>query len=221
MCFSANASFIAAAITGSIGFLTVTRVSEAREIPLAAMPMLFAVQQTVEGALWLTLPNAPGGNLSSALTYAFLSFALAIWPVYAPVAAWLVEPEVLRRRAMAACALVGAGVAAYFAFSVLNAPHTACIVGSHIAYKVGTAAPYSVGGLYLLATGLALCLSSHRAVALMGAIVLLGSVVSDYAYHQAYVSVWCYFAAASSVLLLAHFARTRSLREAAARSAAA
>ena len=56
MCFSASASFVTAAITGAIGIVTLTRVNEPRELPFAATPLLFALQQAVEGLLWLNLP---------------------------------------------------------------------------------------------------------------------------------------------------------------------
>lgn len=210
MCFSADASFISAAITGVIGVATITQPRTIREMPLAAMPLLFSVQQAVEGILWLTLPAAGEGVLSSLLTHLYLGFALAFWPVYAPVSAWLIEPRSARRLAMAACLLVGVGVALYFVFSVLTLPHAARIDGGHIVYTVGVAAPFSVGGLYLFATGIALALSSYRPVALMGVIVFVGSVASYAFYYHAFVSVWCFFAAASSILLLVHFYRLHS-----------
>jgi hypothetical protein len=212
MCFSAEASFVSAAITGMIGLATIAQPRTLREVPIAAIPLLFSAQQAVEGTLWLTLPGAGEGLLSSLLTHVYLSFALAFWPVFAPLTAWLIEPQSDRRWAMAVCALVGVGVALYFVASVLMLPHTARIDGGHIVYTVGATAPFSVGGLYLFATGIALALSSYRPVALMGAIVFLGSVASYVFYHHAFVSVWCFFAAASSVLLLVHFYRLRSLK---------
>jgi hypothetical protein len=48
----------------------------------------------------------------------------------------------------------------------------------------------------------------------MGVIVFVGSVASYAFYYHAFVSVWCFFAAASSILLLVHFYRLRSLKTA-------
>jgi hypothetical protein len=56
MCFSAPASFITAGITGAIGVVALTRINEPRELPLAGTPLLFALQQGIEGLLWLKLP---------------------------------------------------------------------------------------------------------------------------------------------------------------------
>ena len=65
MCFSATASFTAAAIVGSIGAVTLWKAARLRDralLPIAAFPVLFALQQTVEGLLWLELARtAPSG----------------------------------------------------------------------------------------------------------------------------------------------------------------
>lgn len=85
MCFSAPASFVTAGITGVIGIAALVRVRAPRELPLAAAPLLFALQQIIEGLLWLNLPLAPEGSLSAVLTFLFLFFAEAFWPLYAPI----------------------------------------------------------------------------------------------------------------------------------------
>lgn len=210
MCFSATASFASAALTASIGVVTLSRSRTLRDVPLAAMPVAFAVQQAIEGAIWLTLPSAPEVALSSILTYAFLFFALIFWPVYAPTAVYLIEPVSLRRQAMLACIGIGIALASYLAASTLALPHTACISGGHITYDANVSAPYSIGALYLLATGIALIISSHRAVAVMGWFITVGSVVSSFFYWSGFISVWCFFAAASSVAVLVHFERAHA-----------
>lgn len=212
MCFSANASFFTAAVTGFIGVATIVKAGSLREIPLAAIPLIFAAQQAVEGMLWLTLPIAPHGELAFLLTQSFLIISLALWPVYAPFAAHLIEPEPARRHIMAACLLIGVAVAGYYLTTTLTMPQTACINDGHIVYQTGSGAPLSVGSLYLLATGVALLISSHRAVALLGSIVFVGSVVSYFFYRDVFVSVWCFFAAAASVVLFLHFEHVRLAR---------
>ena len=87
MCFSAPASFVAAGLAGAAGLASLARVQSKAELPLAAMPLVFAIQQTIEGFLWLTLANEAVGPTSSSLTEAFLMFALVLWPIYAPFTA--------------------------------------------------------------------------------------------------------------------------------------
>jgi len=218
MCFSAPASFVTAGITGAIGIVALTRVSEPRELPLAATPLLFALQQGVEGLLWLNLPLAQDGFLPTALTFLYLFFAEAFWPLYAPIAVWLIEPSERRRLLMVVCLGIGAGVGAYLLWWILGHPLLATIVDGHIVYGTGYRQPDSVGIAYLAATGLPLLLSSQRTVVVLGAIVLVGLVVAYAFYWEAFISVWCFFAAAASIAILCHFewSRRSSLRTAGA-----
>lgn len=214
MCFSAPASFISAGITGAIGIVALGRVNEPRELPLAATPLLFAVQQSIEGVLWLNLPVNPDGSLSTVLTFLYLFFAEAFWPLYAPIAVWLIEPSEHRRHLMVVCMGVGAGVGAYLLWWILGHPHLATIQDGHIVYVTEYRHSDAVGAAYLAATGLPLLLSSQRTVVVLGAIVITGLVVAYAFYWEAFVSVWCFFAAAASITILCHFewSRRRGLR---------
>ena len=95
----------------------------------------------------------------------------------------------------------------------MSVPGRGVIEGGHIVYHTGTSAPVPVGGLYLLATSVAFLVSSHRAVALLGAIVFVGSITAYLFYWEAFVSVWCFFAAASSAVILGHFIRLRAAQQ--------
>ena len=213
MCFYASASFVTAGITGAIGVVALTRVNAPRELPFAATPLLFALQQGIEGMLWLNLPVAPGGgSLSTALTFLYLFFAEAFWPLYAPIAAWLIEPSEHRRHLMVVCLGVGAGVGSYLLWWLLGHPHLATILDGHIVYVTEYQHPVAVGVAYLAATGLPLLLSSQRTVVVLGAIVLAGLLVAYTFYWEAFVSVWCFFAAAASVAILCHFEWSRRRR---------
>lgn len=215
MCFSATASFTAAAVTGAAGIACVLRVPESRDMPLAAVPVFFAVQQAIEGFLWLTLPVAPEGARASLLTDGFLIFALVFWPAFSPFVSWLIEPDRRRARLILLPLAVGWSVAAYLFWSLATGVHGASIVGGHIVYDNNPGAPAAVGLLYLAATAGGPALSSLRAVQLLAAIVLLGSLVAYFVYYEAFVSVWCFFAAAASAVIVTHFERVRAARAAA------
>lgn len=216
VCFSASASFVTAAIVGAIGFATLRRVRERRAIMLAFAPLLFAAQQSVEGLLWLALPRAPDGPASTALTIAFLFFAEVWWPVYTPFAVLLIEPTAVRRRAMLLCLAVGIGVAAYMSWGLANWTHRAHILDGHIVYASEYPSANPALLLYLAATALPLLLASHGTVRLLGVIVFIGAAIAHTVYREAFVSVWCFFAAAASVIVLGHFERVHRQRPAVA-----
>ena len=78
MCFSATASFVAGTSLSVIGIVTLKQAKTKSEIPVAIVPLLFGVQQLVEGIIWLSFrTNAP--LVKQVMTYiyfglAFLSF---------------------------------------------------------------------------------------------------------------------------------------------------
>jgi len=209
MCFSPTASFVTAGLTGAIGLVCLARASRTRDLPLAAMPLIFALQQAIEGALWLVLPTAPPGPAASALTLTFLLFAQVLWPIYAPLAARAMEPDPHRRRLMLPCLAAGVAIAGYLLWGILTGPRGAAIVNGCIVYRTAGGHPVLTGLVYLAATSLPLVLSSRRAIFALGAITLVGCVVAYAFYWEAFLSVWCFFAAAASVVILGHFEGAR------------
>lgn len=212
MCFSATASFVTAAITGAIGVITLARATDRRDLLLAATPLVFAVQQAIEGMLWTTLTVAPHGELSGGLIFLFLLIADVFWPIFVPLAVILGEPDARRRQLMLACLVAGIGASGWMLSLLLTQPTRAFIQHEHIAYEMGFDGSVLVSVAYLASTAVSLLLSSRRAVVALGVIVGCGSFIAWLFYWEAYVSVWCFFAAAASVVLLCHFEWVRVQR---------
>jgi len=209
MCFSPEASFTAAAFTGAIGVLALSRARGLREAPLAATPLLFAAQQSLEGLIWLAAPQAQGDPMSGRLVLAYLIFAKALWPLYAPLVVMLVEPDAGRRRVMTPWLATGAGVSAYLAWGLASQPYSAQVIEGHLVYRAAQGNPVLVALGYLTATTVPLLLSSHRAIRALGLAVAVGSVAAYGFYWAAFLSVWCFFAAVASAVILVHFEQRR------------
>ncbi|MFY9643004.1 MAG: DUF6629 family protein [Rhodomicrobium sp.] len=206
MCFSATASFSAASITAVIGIATLRQVKEPHELLLAAMPLLFALQQAIEGALWLQLPGGNGGA-AAALSLSFVVFAKVLWPAYTPLAVLLIEPDLRRRQALSAIAVAGCALSIYVFNRLIHNPPAAAIYGHSIDYGGDENALSYQSFVYLLCACVPLLLSSSGAIQNFGAIVLAGFAVSAYTYFATFISVWCFFAAAGSSLLYFYFKR--------------
>lgn len=204
MCFSATASFLTAAATGAAGLVCLTQVRRPGELPLAATPLVFAAQQAIEGLLWRRLEDGVGPS-EGVLAIAFLVLAQGLWPAYAPIAALLAEPDARRRRLLAPLAAAGLAVSAYLLWGLATQPHSAAAGHGHIVYDLGAPVSYPIAAAYLTVVSAPLLLSTQRTIKLLGAVVLAGSAVALAFYYEAFQSVWCYFAAAASVVILAHF----------------
>jgi hypothetical protein len=208
MCFSATASFAAAGLLAVTGAATLAQAKGRADIPLAAVPLLFAAQQAVEGALWLTVPE--GREHSVLLANAFLFFALVLWPPYVPAAHALVEREPLRRLLMLLLFPAGIGVAAYSAGIMLARPYRAWPVGHSLTFVNNHAYSPTMAVLYLACTCLPPLIASSRTINLFGVLITAGLGIAGIAFYESFISVWCFFAALASLLLLRFF-RERGL----------
>lgn len=212
MCFSASASFTTAAVAGALGLASIARTENPRQLPLAATPLVFAFQQGIEGFLWMTLPIAPDPPATAGLALVFLFLAKVFWPLYAPCAAILSEPSSARRAIMYPCLAAGGIVSAIMLPELATRSHDAQIVADHIVYATEQRPSAFLVGAYFAATVIPLVASSRKFIMALGATILIGSVVAYAAYWEAFTSVWCFFAAAASGLILLHFEWERRRR---------
>ena len=208
MCFSASASFAVAAGTGVVGAWSARRASESREIPLALIPLIFAGQQGIEGALWLWLDQDPQFPWIGVLANSFMFLALVVWPVWAPFSAVLVEGDRRRRWATAAILALALPLAFVGFRGIWTQPYDVCVLQSRLSYGNGINYSPLEMALYVLCTCGPFLLSSSKALRSFGAILGAGFIISTTLYVFAFVSVWCFFAAAASLTVPLFFAET-------------
>ena len=211
MCFSATASFSAGVVLIGLGTLTLRAVSHPRELLLAAIPLLFGMQQVIEGAIWLTfLYETPLWN--SVMTHLFSFFSHVLWPVYVPVAVLLVEPPGWRQSALTLFVTAGAAVGAYLAYTLVAFGVVSRPTGQHIEYVSPHFFAVAVMSLYLLSTTVSPLFSTYRLVRVFGVLALLSFGAAYYFYAAWFISVWCFFAAILSAIIYLHLTLTPSRR---------
>lgn len=203
MCFSAEASFAAGAVLGAGGVWSLSKATEPAERPLSLIPLLFSGQQFAEGVVWVGLGNDQP-ELASVFSYAFIFFAFLVWPIHVPLAVLRVETDRRRRRVQGALLVVGICVAVFILGSLARNPLQAGLLDGHVDYRMQLPLLYESLGLYFLAVS-APCFSSHRWLQIFGALLVTSLAVSLAIYRVEFISVWCFFAAALSALVLVHF----------------
>ncbi len=207
MCFSANASFAASGAIAIAGVATLRHVREPRTLLFACVPLLFALHQSIEGLVWLGLEGRTGAVALDHAVFLYMLYAVGLLPLVMPVSVALMEPAGWRRRAILALIALGTVVFARHAYGVFTYPSTATIQNSSIAYhNPATGHPW-LSGLYILATCGALLLSEHRVVRWFGLLTVAGLIVAQLAWYYAFASVWCFYAAISSVMIYWQFSR--------------
>ncbi len=203
MCFSPAASFVVSGTLAVAGTAVLSKGVPRRELPVAVAPLFFAVQQFTEGIVWLYLYDT--GPVRQVAVAVFSAFAFLFWPVYAPVAALAAEQDVRRKAVIRYCIVAGIATAGYFLIQFLATGVDVSLEEGCLQYQAHM--PWQVGLLYLAATSLALGTSSMGYLRAMGVAVFLGAAAAYIVYPFALASVWCYFAAAASLLLALHFFR--------------
>lgn len=212
ICFSASASFGAGIVLFGVGAVTLRRARTRAELPYAAIPVLFAIQQCVEGALWLGLP---GGAMEGpdpaihALTITYLLFANVLWPAYVPAAVWLIEPDPARRKAILAAQAVGIATSLYFLAAIVTSQVSATIAGAHISYSLPQAPEDAAFVFYAFATCVAPLMSSYPKVRLFGFAIIGAMIVAYLVWWLWFASVWCFLAALCSAVVVLHFTAER------------
>lgn len=210
MCFSATASITVGATLIGVGGLTIRSARSSRELPLAGVPLLFGLQQLSEGAIWMSLGD-PGSSIQHWSVRLYLLFALMVWPTLIPFATWLIEPDVLRRRAIAGLGMLGFAVSAFLAIAIVGKDVTATAELRRIVYDL-PAFPGDFNALpYIAAVCVPLLLSSLRSLNVLGIFAIATSYVAHLLYVEAFLSVWCFMAASISLVLTAHFMRPSGL----------
>jgi hypothetical protein len=204
MCFSATASFSAGAVLLGLGTLTLKSASRPRELPFAAIPLLFAIQQLSEGVIWLTF-RYEAALLNAVMTHVYSFFSHVLWPVYVPVAVLLIEPLGRRRRVLLAFVTAGVGVGAYLLYILVAYPVVSRPTGQHIEYVSPHFFALAAMTLYLASTTLSPFLSTHRTVKVFGLLALVSFAMAYFFYATWFISVWCFFAALLSAVIYLHF----------------
>lgn len=209
MCFSAEASFTAAAVLAPAGAWSVHRAfrSDRRYLAVAALPFLFGVQQFSEGVVWVAGARGDAG-LTAQASLLYMFFSWLAWPVWVPVSAYFLEPA-RRKPLYLGFAIAGGMLGAlqyvpYFAHEGWLAtrflPYAVIYEGRELLdYVTGREVTYSI---YVTVVIGPLLLSSIRDVKIFGALAMLVLVVTYVFFSYAYISVFCFGGALMSLYLV-------------------
>jgi hypothetical protein len=212
MCFSATANFVGSTVLGAVGVVTLTRVKHRRELLFAALPLLFAIHQFIEGFVWLGLD----GRFSPAVTHnmaaAFMLYAQGLLPFLLPLSVLLFEPDQKSRRRMLPFLALGSATTLYILWALTSYPLQVYVKGNSIVYINQATNNTAVAVLYVIATCGSLFFSQVRAMVLFGATNLLLILVVMGVKRYAFTSLWCAYAAVASVIILAYFWKSHAGR---------
>lgn len=209
MCFSAEASFAAAAVLLPAGAVGLRRAyqSDRRYLAFAALPVYFGLQQLFEGLVWI------GGRLGSdpwieRFSLAYMFFSWLAWPVWVPFATYFLEPF-KRRHLYLVFSIMGAIVGAmqYFPYFAHEGWLVTRFLQHAISYEGTVLFDFIMRremtyALYLFVVIAPLVSSSNPSARVFGYLIIAVLIVVFLFFRFAYISAFCFGGALMSTYIV-------------------
>ncbi len=200
MCFSPEADLAAGVIVTAVGIDSIGRARTPRELPLAALPLLFGVHQLVETFVWWGLAGRVPSALGDSAIWVYVAVAFLL-PLWVPLAVRGVEPPGRRRWFITLLTGIGLVLSLVMLGAIVWGPVDAVADGHHIAYLIDLPLGGTLGILYAFTTCGALLLSSDRWIRSFGGSNVVAVVLLVWLTVGGLTSLWCVWAAITSVAI--------------------
>jgi hypothetical protein len=212
MCFSATANFVGSTVLAGVGVVTLTKVKHRRELLFAALPVLFAIHQFIEGFVWLGLDGILSPKVAHNMGAAFMLYAQGLLPFILPLSVILFEVDAKSRRRMQPFLILGTLTALYILWALTAYPTQVFVKGNSIVYVNQATNNEAVAVLYVIVTCGSLLFSKIKDMVIFG-IANLAILLAVMAFKRyAFTSLWCAYAALASVIILAYFWKSAGIR---------
>lgn len=205
MCFSATANFVDSGVLGAVGVVTLTKVKHRRELLFAALPVLFAIHQFIEGFVWLGLHARLSTTVAHDMGAAFMLYAQGLLPFLLPLSVLLFEPNGKSRRRLLPFLVLGGATTLYISWALTAYPLQLFVRGNSIVYINQATNNTAVAVFYVIATCGSLFFSKIRMMVVFGAANLAILLIVMEVKRYAFTSLWCAYAAFASLIILGYF----------------
>jgi hypothetical protein len=212
MCVSAEASFALSGLLVPVGVYCMRKAGQrdTASLPLAAVPVLFGIQQFFEGLVWFGLGHdKPSLTRSAALAYLF--FALAFWLFWIPLSAMFLESRRKIKTLLGLISLLGlaGGLAYYLPILLGMEPLSVTAVQHSIQYQFGhlpaldvlPQAAWHLAYLAIVSLPFILVARKQKGLIVLSTALIFSAAISHAYFWHAYASVWCFSAALLSLLI--------------------
>jgi hypothetical protein len=209
MCFSAEASFTAAAILLPAGGFAIRKAYQVNPnlVPLATLPLLFGIQQLFEGLVW-TGNTLSSDKMVERYSVAYMFFSWLAWPIWVPLSTYFLEP-CRRRHVYLLFAILGGiiGAMQYFPYFAHDGWLLTKFLPNAISYEGTVLFDYIMQreytyAIYLFVIIVPLLTSSNRRAQVFGILISLVAVTTYLFFQFAYISVFCFGGAVMSLYII-------------------
>ena len=209
MCFSAQVSFISAGVLFLTGVVCIKKAQKANHhVLLAITPFIFAIQQFLEGFVWVTF-NREEMALTNFFSSAYLFFAFFFWIVWFPVIAYNLESIQWKKKLFRYLAFIGFVFGLYLWLPVLfdHGPRNlidTTLCGKSLCYNIASGGylPMVARESIYVFLGLLYLLCSDPLFRKFLFAVMISAAITMLIQVLAWISVWCFFSAISSLYII-------------------
>jgi len=179
--------------------------------PFALYPLVFGIQQAMEGWLWLSFETGSVESLRiPALSFVF--FSHFFWLFWIPYSCYTIETADRKKRLFFFTTIMGSvsGLAMLLPVIMYADWMSVSLIRHSISYELKLlfddfVPRIAVRGFYVLIILVPLLLSSWRFLRYFGVIIALSVLMVVSWYSETFISVWCFFAAIMSAYMLTLF----------------
>ena len=202
MCFTAGVSFAVGTSLLGPGYYSIIRAKSRGMLLFACTPIVFSFHQIAEGFLWLSLKNPDFASWYKPALYGYSFISQPIWPIWAPLTLWLMETDKRRKKILNYFLILGIASSLYMFFCLINYDISAVAEKGHIRYIRDFPYLNIMRPVNFVTMAVTPFLSTLRYTKLLAA-AMMGSLILTYFFFTNYlISVWCFFAAILSLLVI-------------------
>ncbi|WP_157538374.1 MULTISPECIES: DUF6629 family protein [unclassified Nocardioides] len=207
MCFSAEMDLAAGLLVTGIGIDTLRQARAREQLAIAAVPLVLGTHLLVETPVWWSLEGHLSPAVGDLASWAYVAIALVVVPALVP---WAFLRLGTSGRAGLDRFFLACGLAAAAAglFAIGLEPVGRRIDGHHIAYHPGVAWSGVVLAAYVLATCGPSLLARSAELRWFGVGNLAVVALLAWIQQNAVISLWCVWAASTSLLINLALRRT-------------
>jgi hypothetical protein len=207
MCFSIEADIVTGVVVTVVGIDAIRHVGHNRETAMAALPVIFGLHQLIEVFVWKGLDGPASAAVAQGAAWLYLLIAFGMIPWLVPFAVRRLEVDRARRRVMYWLTGLGVLVATALTVPIIIGPISVADGGYHLTYSTSLVLGGFLAVMYVVATCGALILSTDRVVAIYGWMNLVVVACLVVLLTTGIISLWCVWAAVTSIAIAIHLRR--------------
>jgi len=200
MCLSPEVDLVAGIVISAVAVDAIRHNRHNRTLPIALLPGIFALHSFASAFVWWSFQGSVPNSIGVAAANFYIFIAFVLLPIYVPVVTYLVEPHGWRRHVLQGFSVIGIITGLDYMYYVIQGQGTVQECTAYLDFHV-TGPSWIMSAFYGAATCGAMLFSGYRPLFIWGMLNCVAIVVLNERLSQALPSLWCLWAACTSIFV--------------------